>query len=170
MTFPETDGAEILVELRDEHATRDLGAALASAITPGTVVLLDGPLGAGKTTLVQGFAAAMGSRHAASPSFVLAHHYANARMPVWHLDLYRIDRASEIAALDFDQYLPADGVALVEWASRAPDDWPSDRIDVALSIEGGGRRARLRGCGAGAAALQGLDAKMLRLAQSRSRV
>ena len=133
--------------LADENATRALGADLARAAAPGLVVLLDGPLGAGKTTLVQGFAAALGAKAAASPSFVLAHYYPGGAMPLWHLDLYRIENQSEIDDLDIGQYLPADGVALVEWARHAHLIWPEDRFEIDLAIEGSGRKATIRSRG-----------------------
>ena len=67
-------------------------------------------------------------------------------MPVWHLDLYRIDDPAEIELLDIEQYMPQDGVAFVEWAARAEGRWPSEgRIEIELSYEDQGRRARLRG-------------------------
>jgi len=148
MSAPGTDAAEFAVALPDERATRDLGAALSAVAPPGTVILLDGPLGSGKTTLVQGFAAALGAGAAASPSFVLAHHYAGGRIPVWHLDLYRLEGDRAIDDLDLDQYMPRDGVALVEWASRSSDRWPRDRIEIDLAIEGTARKAMVRGRGA----------------------
>ena len=148
--------AELSVFLPDARATRNLGAALAQSAVQGMVVLLDGPLGAGKTTLVQGFAQGIGADRAASPSFVLAHSYGGGRMPVWHLDLYRIESAAEIADLDLDQYMPANGVALVEWAGRSQEQWPTDRIEVDLQIDGDGRSARLRGRGRCAQAIRSL--------------
>lgn len=146
------------VELSDPDATRALGAALAARSGPGIVILLDGSLGAGKTTLVQGFTAALGATAAASPSFVIAHLYAGGAMPVWHLDLYRLEDPAEIDDLDIDQYLPERGVALVEWASRARTSWPEDRIAVELEIDGDRRRATLRGFGACAAIVRDLAA------------
>jgi tRNA threonylcarbamoyladenosine biosynthesis protein TsaE len=139
--------AEIFVRLADANATRALGARLAKNSLPGTVILLDGPLGAGKTTLAQGFADGLGSAPAASPSFVVAHSYPGGKMPLWHLDLYRIEDPSAIDDLDLDQYLPLDGVALVEWATRATGPWPKDRVEIVLAIEGEGRSARISGFG-----------------------
>src|SRR5579862_3502082 len=71
--------------LEDDAATRRLGADIAELAAGGMTLLLHGPLGAGKTTLAQGFAAALGTDAAASPSFVIAHLYAGGRMPLWHL-------------------------------------------------------------------------------------
>jgi tRNA threonylcarbamoyladenosine biosynthesis protein TsaE len=150
--------AHIHMRLSDQSATRALGAALAHIAVPGSVILLDGPLGAGKTTLVQGFASAMGAPAAASPSFVVAHHYPGGKMPVWHLDLYRIDDPAAIDDLDLDQYLPEDGVALIEWAARARHVWPIDRVEVELAIDGIARSAAVQGFGKCAAGVRTLAA------------
>jgi len=133
--------------LPDATATVRLGEQLARAARPGLVVLLDGPLGAGKTTLVQGFAAGIGAlKPAASPTFVLAHSYPGGRLPVWHLDLYRIETEAEIDDLDLDLYMPRDGVALVEWAERAhARRWPLDSLMIRLDLASIGRIANI-GC------------------------
>jgi len=154
MSSPRTDAADASIFLPDERATQNLGVALASVCVPGSIVLLDGPLGAGKTTLVAAFARAMGAQDAASPSFVIAHRYAGGRMPLWHLDLYRIEDRAEIEDLDLDQYMTQDGVVLVEWAARAYDQWPPDRVEIEIAFEGTGRRAIVRGVGAGADAVR----------------
>ena len=132
--------------LPDAIATVRLGDQLARAARPGLIVLLDGPLGAGKTTLVQGFAAGIGAlKPAASPSFVLAHSYPGGRLPVWHLDLYRIETEAEIDDLDLDLYMPRDGVALVEWAERGRGRWPLDSLTIRLDLAPSGRIASV-GC------------------------
>lgn len=154
---PQTEEvAEITKFLRDAGATRALGAQLGRAAKPGTVILLDGPLGAGKTTFVQGFVAALGATGAASPSFVVAHFCVGAQIPIWHLDLYRIEKQAEIDDLDLDQYLPADGIALVEWASRNTGGWPHERIEIEVTLDGTGRRATVRGRGRCAAVVTSL--------------
>ncbi|HKW44255.1 MAG TPA: tRNA (adenosine(37)-N6)-threonylcarbamoyltransferase complex ATPase subunit type 1 TsaE [Candidatus Eremiobacteraceae bacterium] len=134
-------------ELADEAQTRALGAELARVCPPGSVVLLRGPLGAGKTTLADGFIAALGGKRATSPTFTIAHRHDDARVPLWHLDLYRITDQAAVDDLDLAQYLPQDGIAVVEWPERAGDVWPDDRIDVTLTIVGPARRATITAFG-----------------------
>jgi tRNA threonylcarbamoyladenosine biosynthesis protein TsaE len=74
---------------------------------------------------------------------VLAHNYSGGRLPVWHLDLYRIESEAEIDDLDLDLYLPRDGVALIEWAERAKARWPIDALHVVLDLAGAGRRVAI---------------------------
>lgn len=122
--------------------TAALGAAVAERLVVGDVVTLDGPLGAGKTTLARGLLAALGlDEDAPSPSFPIVIAYDDGlRLPVWHVDLYRIEEPNEIEELGLDDAL-VDTALVIEWAERlGPDRWPDA---LALSIEdapGGGRR------------------------------
>ena len=102
-----------------ESATRAAAAALASTLGAGDVVLLHGDLGAGKTVFVKGLAEGLGLDPDAvtSPTFALVHEYTGGRLPLVHLDLYRIDRI-ELDDVGFDPVQADAGVLVVEWAER----------------------------------------------------
>ena len=83
--------------------------------------------------------------------------YLGGRMPIWHLDLFRLEDPRDVEDLDLAHYMPADGVTLVEWADRAGDVWSEDRIEVDLSIAGHAREAHVRGFGKCAALVANLQ-------------
>lgn len=118
--------------------------------------MLRGPLGAGKTTLVEGVAEALGAGHAASPTFVLVHAYNGGRLPISHIDLYRLEDQRDVEDLDVAQYVAPDGITLVEWPDRAGQAWPADRIEIELALNGVARTAHVHGFGAGAALVDAL--------------
>jgi len=131
------------------EATRAFAASLAAVAEPGDVLCLWGELGAGKTVFAKGFGAGLGVRDTiSSPSFVLMGEYAG-RLPLFHIDLYRLASAREVVEgglLDDGQ---ATGVVLIEWPDRLGDTLPEDRVDV--RIDGGAdepRDLRLQGHGA----------------------
>lgn len=113
-------------------ATRAFAAALARAAVPGDVVCLWGDLGAGKTVFAKGYGAGLGVRDTiSSPSFVLMGEYAG-RLPLFHIDLYRLATATEAfdgGLLDDRQ---AAGVVLIEWPDRLGASLPVDRLDVRI--------------------------------------
>lgn len=110
--------------LGDEEATARLGAALASVAKAGDIITLSGPLGVGKTALARGFIGALGhAGEVPSPSFALVQPYEELEPPVWHVDLYRVEKGSEIDELGLDS--AADAVLLIEWPERAGEgSWP----------------------------------------------
>ena len=126
--------------LEDEQATARFGAAVAALARQGDVITLAGPLGAGKTALARGFLAALGhDGEVPSPSFAIVQPYEDVDPPVWHVDLYRIEQASELGELGLDS--AAGAVLLVEWPERAGENaWP-DALQLTLDFaEGGARR------------------------------
>lgn len=127
-------GAEVVS--RNAEATRALGASLGRLAEPGDVLCLWGELGAGKTVFAKGFGAGLGVRDTIlSPSFVLMGEYAG-RLPLFHIDLYRLASATEALDGGLLDDRQAAGVVLIEWPDRLADDVPPDRLDV--RIEGGG--------------------------------
>ena len=112
--------------------THRLGRAIGANVSPGDILLLTGGLGAGKTTLTQGILWGLGSEeYARSPTFVLVHEY-DARIPVYHMDLYRLDSFEEIDGLGLDDYLFGDGLCVIEWADKAQGYFPVDHVDVSI--------------------------------------
>jgi tRNA threonylcarbamoyladenosine biosynthesis protein TsaE len=104
---------------RSEEETRNVARTLAPELQPGTTILLSGDLGAGKTAFVKGLAEGLGldADDVTSPTFTLVHEYRGGRLPLVHVDLYRLDRA-ELDEIGFDLELALDGVVAVEWAER----------------------------------------------------
>jgi len=100
----------------------------------GDVLLLVGGLGAGKTCLTQGIAWGLGIEgYATSPSFVVINQY-QGRLPLYHIDLYRLDRLEEVIELGLDDYLYGRGVCVVEWAEKALDVLPEEHLLVKMSF------------------------------------
>lgn len=130
-----------VILLPDEPATLALGTALGAVLRPGDVVTLEGPLGSGKTTLARGILAALDLKgEAASPSFpiVIAYDPPEVAMPVWHIDLYRIDDAEEIEELGLDE-TRQDSALLIEWPERLDRPF-EDVLALRFSADGDGRR------------------------------
>jgi tRNA threonylcarbamoyladenosine biosynthesis protein TsaE len=123
--------------------TEALGAELAERLAPGDVVVLSGEVGAGKTTLIRGACRALGIEGpVTSPTFTIGHRYEGGRMPVSHLDLYRLEDGldGEDPAL-LDDYLDPGGVAFVEWPAVAEPRLSGHRVlAVRLGHAGGDRR------------------------------
>jgi tRNA threonylcarbamoyladenosine biosynthesis protein TsaE len=109
------------VRTTSPEETEALGERVGRAARPGWVVGLDGDLGAGKTAFVRGFVRGLGcTARAHSPTFALLHEYHGGRLPISHLDLYRLGSADDLHAAGLDTCLnPGDGVSIIEWYSRA---------------------------------------------------
>ena len=142
------DGA---FDLPDDVSTARLGAALARVLRVGEAICLTGPLGAGKSVLARGAILELSpmEREAPSPTFTLVQSYPNARLPIAHLDLYRLKSAEEAYELGLEDAL-REGAAVIEWAERLGEDLPTDRVDVVIEYAGrpDAREAVLTGRGA----------------------
>lgn len=120
------------ITTRSDEETRRFGECLGRLLRAGDVVGLSGDLGAGKTTLSQGIGTGLGvDEPVSSPTFALVHEYAG-RLPVWHLDTYRVGSLDELIDLSWDDLLAGGGVILVEWPQRIEAALPAERLDIAL--------------------------------------
>ena len=125
-----------------EEETIALGEALARDLPRRAAVLLIGNLGAGKTTLAKGIVKGLGAAdpdQVSSPTFTLIHEYGE-KSKVYHVDLYRLDRASEAARLGLEELFEKDAVVLIEWGEKFPRLMPSVRIEIRIEAGAGDQR------------------------------
>lgn len=123
-----TDGVE---------ATRELAAALSRLVAPGDLILLAGELGAGKTAFAQGLGAGLGiSEQITSPTFTLARHY-EGRLTLHHVDVYRLERLSEMQDIGLAELLDSDGVVVIEWGDAIAPALPAAYLEVRLTYGAG---------------------------------
>jgi tRNA threonylcarbamoyladenosine biosynthesis protein TsaE len=134
-------GYEFVIEAPDLSATAALGAVLARCLPDGTLVALEGPLGAGKTALVKAVAEALGVDPAqvTSPTFVLMQVYEGSR-PIVHLDAFRLERPQEFAALAAEEFFPPDGLVFIEWYGKVAEAAPVPELEIRIEILDAGRR------------------------------
>jgi tRNA threonylcarbamoyladenosine biosynthesis protein TsaE len=155
---------KLTIELPDPAATSLFGRRLAEVLSPGTVIALIGQLGAGKTHLVRAIAEGLGiadSRVVSSPTFVLIQEY-QARMPIYHFDVYRLNGPAEFLDLGPHEYFEGQGVSLIEWADRVEACLPANHLQITLGVIGETRRrAQLDGRGAENQLIARLAAKNL---------
>jgi tRNA threonylcarbamoyladenosine biosynthesis protein TsaE len=135
-------------EVENESDTAAFASELASRTDEGTLLALDGDLGAGKTRFAQAFAASLGVPGIVnSPTFTIIKEYEGGRLPFYHMDVYRLS-LSEADELGLDEYFLGDGVSLVEWASLIEPILPPDRLHIVLEHTGPtSRRLRCRPVG-----------------------
>jgi tRNA threonylcarbamoyladenosine biosynthesis protein TsaE len=123
-------------ETQSAEETIELGREIAAKLPARAVVLLIGNLGAGKTTLAKGIVAGLGAaapEDVSSPTFTLIHEYSPR---VYHIDLYRLDRAGQVATLGLDEIFDREAVVLIEWGERFPELLPERRVEIRLRATG----------------------------------
>ena len=116
--------------------TRALAARLGARLQAGDILCLVGDLGAGKTTFTQGLALGLGlppDEPVNSPTFTLVAEHPGGRVPLVHLDVYRLTRSSDLYDLAFDEYLNGDSVVVIEWADKITEALPPERLDITLT-------------------------------------
>jgi len=121
--------------------TRAIGRELSLALRENSVIGLSGDLGAGKTEFVRGIAEGLGATDpVTSPTFTLVHEYRSGRLPLFHMDFYRLETEKELDEIGFDDYLREPGICAIEWADRFPDRIPRDAIRVEIQISSANER------------------------------
>jgi tRNA threonylcarbamoyladenosine biosynthesis protein TsaE len=115
--------------------TFEIGATFAKQLSQGAVLSLVGELGSGKTELVKGIAHGLGHiREVTSPTFTLIHEYRGGRLPLFHLDLYRLEDERELDEIGFDEYVFGSGISAIEWANRFPRRIPTHAIQIRIEL------------------------------------
>ena len=128
--------------------TLAIGEKLVKTLLPGTVVALNGELGAGKTVFTKGIAKGLGIKdytHVNSPTFVIIREYQGT-IPLYHFDVYRLNDIEELETIGYEEYFYGDGISVVEWANKIEEVLPDKRIDVYLEhVDEHTRRIVIRG-------------------------
>mgnify|MGYP003701308679 FL=1 len=145
-------GSLIKIFLPDSESTKEFGLRLGKDLAKGldekrvslpVLISLSGELGAGKTTICQGFGEAMGVKEPGeivSPTFTLANEY-RGRCDIFHLDIYRLESTNQFYEAGLDEYMHRDGICLLEWPEKMPDVfWPERRLPLTLIFQNGGRQ------------------------------
>ena len=118
---------------RCEEDTLEIAENIESEKFPGMVICLDGELGSGKTVFVKGFAKALGiTETITSPTFSLVKEYFDGELPLFHMDVYRLDDSNEEFGLD--DYLNQDGVCIIEWPEMIENQIPEERLDIKIKV------------------------------------
>lgn len=124
---------KILTE--NEEQTMNLAKKLTELLEPGMTLLLEGDLGAGKTTFTKGIGEGLGvKRIIKSPSYTIIREYQDGRFPLYHIDLYRLDE-NEASELGLEEYFEGNGITVVEWSSVAPAELPAERLEIRLKTD-----------------------------------
>lgn len=123
----------ITIQATTEEVTKQIGEVLAYDAFSGSLVILVGDLGAGKTTFTKGFAQGLDiERVIKSPTYTLIREYRKGRLPLFHMDMYRIEESGGASELGLEEYIQADGIVMVEWANFIEEELPKERLIVEI--------------------------------------
>lgn len=120
------------ITAHNEVETKAVAAKLAKLLEPGDIILLEGNLGAGKTTFTKGLAEGLGiTKVIKSPTYTIIREYLEGRLPLYHMDVYRLEETGG-TDLGLEEYFEGDGVSIVEWATFIPEDLPQEYLQIKL--------------------------------------
>ncbi|MGI6071604.1 MAG: tRNA (adenosine(37)-N6)-threonylcarbamoyltransferase complex ATPase subunit type 1 TsaE [Lachnospiraceae bacterium] len=128
----------MIIESYCEADTRRLGYEMGQSCKAGTVICIEGDLGAGKTVFAAGFARGLGiEMPVCSPTFTILQVYEEGRLPLYHFDVYRITDSSEMEEIGFDEHVFGQGVCLIEWGGRIDDILPENTVFITIEKDFG---------------------------------
>ena len=120
------------IKAQNEEQTKTVAAELAELLEPGDLILLEGNLGAGKTTFTKGLAEGLGiTKVIKSPTYTIIREYLEGRLPLYHMDVYRLEETGGMD-LGLEEYFEGDGVSIIEWATFIPEDLPQEYLQIKL--------------------------------------
>jgi tRNA threonylcarbamoyladenosine biosynthesis protein TsaE len=126
---------DLVAATKSAEHTRELAGAVAGLLAPSDTILLAGDLGAGKTAFTQGLARALGiAEQVTSPTFTLMHNYTGGRLPLLHVDVYRVGRLQEVVDLGLPELLDDGAAAVIEWGDVAAPALPPDFLEVRIEF------------------------------------
>ncbi|MFC1541979.1 tRNA (adenosine(37)-N6)-threonylcarbamoyltransferase complex ATPase subunit type 1 TsaE [Candidatus Latescibacterota bacterium] len=121
-------------ETKDEDGTLEIAYSFGKTLTPGTVIALNGELGAGKTVFTRGVAKAFNvEEKVTSPTFTLINEY-KGEIPIYHMDFYRLNSIKEILDIGVEDYFYGDGICLVEWAEKMGEIFPEKAVTIVIKL------------------------------------
>lgn len=123
------------INTKNEQETIKLAETLTAFLTAGMTILLQGDLGAGKTTFTKGIGSGLGiKRIIKSPTYTIIREYTDGRLPLYHIDLYRLEEG-EVFDLGLYEYFSGEGISVIEWPSIAPDELPKEYLEISLAAD-----------------------------------
>ena len=118
---------------KSEEETMDIGRKMGLSLKPGEVIAMTGDLGAGKTHFTMGVAESLGvTEYVSSPTFTIVNEYTNGKIPLYHMDAYRLGDPDELLEIGFEEYVSAGGVVIIEWANIVEDVLPPETIWIKI--------------------------------------
>ena len=118
---------------KSEEETMELGRRIGVSLKPGDIIAMTGDLGAGKTHFTMGVAETLGvTEYVSSPTFTIVNEYTNGKMPLYHMDAYRLGDPDELLEIGFEEYVSAGGVVIIEWADIVEDILPPETIWIKI--------------------------------------